>query len=126
MAQEFENYPKLASQIQWFANYVKVPGSRWNSLLSEINKALSSTIQQQGMVWVKCTEKLPLHRAHWNTKKYGAKDNRFPIRMNGEYHMADIYDQALIGEPKKISIQFDGVDHFQEEFENIEWLDEIK
>lgn len=41
MANEFEKYPELSSIIEWFANNIKVPGTEWNKLLSEINKALS-------------------------------------------------------------------------------------
>lgn len=42
MTQEFEKYPKLAATIEWYANNVGVPGSKWNELLREINEALAA------------------------------------------------------------------------------------
>lgn len=47
--QNFEKYPELAKIIEWFANYVEVPGRAWNTLLSEINNALASPSPVQGM-----------------------------------------------------------------------------
>lgn len=39
--QPFERFPDLASTIEWFANNVQCPGTQWNKLLNEINKALT-------------------------------------------------------------------------------------
>jgi len=38
---EFEKYPELSKEIEWFANNVGVPGSHWNNLLHQINNALA-------------------------------------------------------------------------------------
>lgn len=77
------------------------------------------------MPWIKASERLPLHRAHWNTLKLGAHDNDFPVRMNGRYSMANIYDEAKIAasEPDYM-LKFEGKEHHEEYFPDIEWLDE--
>lgn len=41
--QPFQKHKELAEIIEWFANNVKVPGTQWNKLLSEINNALQSS-----------------------------------------------------------------------------------
>lgn len=77
--------------------------------------------------WVKASDRLPLHKAHWITKKYGAHDNDFPVRMNGRYSMGNIFDES----PKEAighayMLQFEGTDHYEYEFPEIEWLEEAE
>lgn len=76
-----------------------------------------------GLRWVKASEQLPLHKAHWITGKYGTHDNDFPVRMDGRYYMANIYDERLAEElSPKYMLRFDGRDHYEDEFSEIEWL----
>lgn len=66
-----------------------------------------------------------MHKAFWNIEDGFKKDCSFPVRMNGKYYMADLYDQRKEGDPKEmLSFSFDGRHHFEDEFERIEWLDE--
>lgn len=77
-----------------------------------------------GAVWVKASDKLPLHRAHWITGKLGSKDNSFLVRINNGYGLADIFDQGD-GETVEYMISVKGdQDYYQDQFHLVEWLDE--
>jgi hypothetical protein len=51
--QPFERHTELAATIEWFANNVPVPGSKWNELLRNINLAVSPPDQsrEQEELW---------------------------------------------------------------------------
>lgn len=75
------------------------------------------------MGWIKASDRLPLHKAHWNTEKYGTHDNDFPVRMNGRYAMANIYDESEVTDPQpKYMLSFEGKEHYENDFSEIEWL----
>lgn len=77
------------------------------------------------MKWIKASERLPLHKAHWNTNKYGYHDNDFPVRMNGRYSVANIFDEAKADDSAPIyMLKFESAEHYENQFSEIEWLDE--
>lgn len=80
---------------------------------------------QVGMKWVKASERLPLEKAFWNVEDGFKKDCKFPVRIGKIYGMGEIFDQRLLSEPNpKYSICINGIHHFENEFSEIEWLDE--
>lgn len=56
--QPFEKFPELAKIIEWFANNVSVPGTEWNKLIHEINRALSASTPSSAEVYRKALEKI--------------------------------------------------------------------
>lgn len=98
----------------------------------EAEEAKSSTQPQNNQPagkierWIKVSDRPPLHKAHWITGKYGTHDNDFPVRMNGVYSMANIFDDAQAGSSQpKFMISINSIGNFYaDRFHEIEWLNE--
>jgi hypothetical protein len=68
--------------------------------------------RQAGPGWVKASKRLPKFLS------------TMPIKFEGRFHIATLYDEAKIGNEQKPCFYFSGEDHFDETFHLIEWLDE--
>ena len=99
-----------------------------NGAKAEYLRHLSPSSKAEiGLRWVKANERLPLHMAHWISNKFGVHDNDFPVRMKGRYSMGNIYDQRKITESApRYMLRFDGKDHYEDEFSEIEWGEELE
>lgn len=74
--QEFEKHPYLARIVEWMANNVQMPGTKWNELLREINTALSKSEPQDPRLFVAENEKEMKRLYDWimdeNRRKAGS------------------------------------------------------
>jgi predicted transcriptional regulator YdeE len=85
-------------------------------------------LKAQSALWVKFSERVPLHKAFWNIEDGFKKDCSFPIRINGDYYgMGDLYDNRQEGAPDPIYyivVRGDGAEYFSDAFHRFEWLDD--
>jgi len=93
----------------------------WKQKYDELNA-------QPGPVWVKASEKLPLHKAFWNIEDGFKKDCSFPVRIDGKhYGIGDLYDNRKEGAPDPIYyfvIKGNPGEYYSDSFHRFEWLDD--
>lgn len=120
--EEFNIYhPDAIDAIIKQANFYNEE-AKWGRIEASESAAASA-------VWVKASERLPLHKAFFNIPDGYKKDCYFPVRIDGnKYWMAEIFDEALKDDPEpkySITVKSNGIEeYFSDQWHRIEWLDE--
>lgn len=132
---------KLAILKKHYREYFKdsFPAERLDNVVDQVmcikeeTEAIMNAMEdyaatrKPGAVWVKASERLPLHRAFWNMPgEHNNNECYFPIRIDGnKYRVGEIFDERKEGSSDPVYMfVINGEDFYERDFNRIEWLDE--